>query len=400
MLIFLSIGGIVFFSVEKSWKWIFLILLSKVLAGLFQAFYFFQVYGGGDTLEIFEMANQIAGEGLGIWLNKGQKIIFSFGVEPIYSIGFSNHRTAFLAWLLGPFIWFTSGSFWLINIYLSIAITFIYLGVFRLLRKELQVPFSAFLLSFYLPSVLFWSSGIQKETLTLAAFFLLLLSTIYLVKQGPGFFWIFLGILSFFIIYYLRPFQAVALVIAGFVGFAGYFLLTESKIKKKWKITVLLGFSSLIVGLLLYHPVYGYQNLFDYMVQAHQAVAAKSDLIFPVRINPSLTGLEGLIISLKASWIGIFGLWPVLAPGISYFVLSFEGILILFLLGRTAIYFRSGKAISVNRSFLFSLIFYSLILAWGIVMSTPNFGSILRYRLAFVPLLIPVLYLLPNRNRL
>ncbi len=378
------------FFEEVGRRTFWLLLFSKILVSIFSTWYFFVFLEGGDAVWAVEFARQLGEYGFLNWLKKGIEIVFSGGFEPIEGAQLTNLRTAFFSWGLSPLVFITGGSPWLISLYCSLLNLFLFFLAFKLLRRKFAIPGLALGIAMFLPSILFWSSGIYKETFTSGLSVLLMV--VFLdswPRYSPG--RILLMTLILVLIYFLRPFQFMAFLMAILIGGLVFSVFGNSS--KEWgRILLPLMALAVVFGVMVYHPVYSPENIWAYLHDAHQRVADNTGYSFPISLEAAPGFLEAISSGLKAMWLTLFGIWPIWIPKISYFFFCLEGLLLVFLIFQTRN--RLFKLDSGELAFLIAMLSYCIFLAVGLGLSTPNFGTLARYKLAFVPLLYPYLIFL------
>ncbi len=332
---------------------------------------------------LFNLSIYLMQNGTGDWLNYGRTIFQSFGFEPIEIHGVSNFRSLAFSWLLAPLVKFSGNSILITSIHLSIVISYTIFYCFQKLRSFLGRGNIGLLILFGFPSFLLFTSGFFKESLSFALLLLLISQLPSIVNSTKS--WIgYMGFsLLLLILYYIRPFQAFSFLIALSIGL----LFVGIKLKR----SALLVPASLVMVfmvLMAFNPVLNPASFWEYLVQAHKSMAASSDYQFPIYLEKNTGLFSNIPQILKAGFIGISGFWfiPIFSPAQLILILE---LLLTLILGYS--FWRQGP-ISIkesnNRIILISTICYILILAIGITLATPNFGSLLRYRVAFYPLLL------------
>lgn len=389
LLLFIGVMYHAFFE-EVGKRMFWSLLFSKILISIFSTWYFYFFLEGGDPVWTVELAKQLGENGFLVWLKKGFEIVVSGGFEPIEGAPLSNLRTAFFSWGLSPLVFITGGSPWLISLICSLLNLFLFFLAFKLLRRRFAIPGLALGIAILLPSILFWSSGIYKETFTSGLFVLLialLLSS--WPRYSPHRILILTSILV--LIYFLRPFQFMAVLIAILIGGFVFSVFGNSS-KGLGRILLPITAFLVVFGIMVYHPVYSTENIWAYLYDAHQGVAGNTGYSFPISLGEEPGFFEAISSGLRAMWLTLFGVWPIWIPKISYFFFCLEGLLLLFLIFQTRN--KLGKLGSGELAFLIAIVSYCVFLAMGLGLSTPNFGTLARYKLAFVPLLYPYLIFL------
>lgn len=137
----------------------------KLICGLLLGQLFFVHYQEGDTIRYYEQASELAKLDIAPFLlTITEGTVASQPVRAIYFVR-----------LLAVIKWLTHADYWILSVYLSL---FSFLGCIYLSHKlsqwknELAAP--ACLAFLYYPSTVFWSSGLLKESLAFGALTFLL----------------------------------------------------------------------------------------------------------------------------------------------------------------------------------------------------------------------------------
>ncbi len=395
-LIVLFLIGVYSFSYLFGIKWALMIFSMKVVIGLAQTWFYLHYLGSGDLGTTIELSSEFQENGIWGWLNIGKSLLLSLGVHPTET-GFDfNQRTAFFSWLLAPIFWLSGGNPWIVSIWSSLIFCLLVFWSFSILRKVYSIPKTTFWIVFFLPSSLFLASGIQKETFTTGLVLIIIASAIIISVKGRKSYG-FLAIVLTVVLYYLRPFLVPPLLIALFFGLL-FFGLGEKE--KQWKT---ISWSLVLMGIVLIflwiHPVYAVSNFWDYLLSTHQSISSRNTYVFPVRLSDGMPMMELIWNSIKAIWIAITGLWLGPASSPSFWVMMTEGLLFLSLI---LISLRRGTLGAKAReewALLVSIATFSFLLAAGLGLSSPNYGTLLRYRLAFFLPLMGVLSYFSFRSK-
>jgi len=182
--------GIIYFwanSVERNnmvtepiYKFFKMGLFCKIYAGLAFALIYLYYYGGGDTINYYYGGKAVANL---IFKNPSDYISVMTGELSYsnfslfdYSTGWPPHymwrdsKSMFVIRFITPFLFLTSNSFLATTILLA---ALSYTGIWRLFRvfaQRYRPASNELALAFlFVPSVVFWGSGIMKDTLTLSA---------------------------------------------------------------------------------------------------------------------------------------------------------------------------------------------------------------------------------------
>lgn len=275
---------------------------------------------------------------------------------------------------------FTRGSYGL-NLVVFLALS--WLGSYWLFRLFMELSASkitSYIAAFLLPSTVFWSSGVLKEALL---FFALggFLYSLFQLYQRLRLDFLFLGILSLFLLSFLKIYILIALlplvVITWIWARTGSWLMLYS---------VAIGFLGLLaLSQLLFFPEWSMLSTlqgkqFDFIQMAHAVNAGSIVPIIPM--DGRLTTVLALI---------PLGIWNVLVyPDLSMLkngqsILAFiENILILLIL--LGAMFRL-KGISWKLDWRFPMLVFSLAVLSLVGMTAPVVGAMVRYKAPVLPFL-------------
>ena len=137
---------------------------AKILAGAAVGYIHWRYYPESDVLTFYSRAKELAQ--LGLTNFAGYLNYMFLHSEGVHS---GEARTLFFAKLLSVVALLTGSSFWLMTLWLSIISFYCSWYLFRtLMAINTQWKGPAALAFLFFPSVLFWTSGLLKETLAIA----------------------------------------------------------------------------------------------------------------------------------------------------------------------------------------------------------------------------------------
>jgi hypothetical protein len=314
-------------------------------------------------------------------------------------------RSLFLVKIMSVFSWMGGNSYWVSAAWFSFISFLASWYLFLVVTAQFKDSWFAASVSFlFFPSIAFWGSGLVKETIALAGiYFISGLFLKFIFNQKTGWFEWLLALFSFWVTWNLKYYWA-ALFGVVLVTYLLVFLISKrSLIIQKHKIIAwMIVFVSLCGGASLLHPNFYMSRFLEVLVTNHQDFVRISDddgLIHFYHLHASW----GSII-INAPWALISGLlrpfvWE--ASGLMAILASLENLVITILLISSLI--RITK-IDRHRLLLFSTCMYIILLCIFLALSTPNLGTLSRYRVGFLPFLIfiisyrnPLLTYLTNR---
>ena len=379
------------------WPGLVLKLLGGISVGLVYSYY----YTVGDTFGFFTDAQRVAGL---IEDNSGDYFSFLlFGNETypiVQHLTNVQERSLFLVKILSVILFFAFNSYWISSIYLSI-ISFLgswYLFTKINLNYKMVVVSSAISL-LALPSFIFWSSGVVKESLASAA--IMFLAGVFLLlikKQKPkNWEWI-ICLISVLILWNLKYYWAALFIPAALTSLIviRYVRVFFSTDLKSWELLIWMAVFSCLVGIAsTIHPNFYLNRLLTVIVENHNAYA----MVSGDRPSIHFSDLEPTWISIlvNSPWALISGLFrPFVFEASTPFqiVIGVENLVLLLLIIYNLRYV-SHFWNSHDRLLIFGTLIYILLLAIFLALSTPNFGTLSRYRVGFLPFLFFLLLCYP-----
>jgi len=372
-------------------------LLFKLAAGISLGLIYKYYYHFGDTYAFQQGASILTDIAYGnpiqylkiVLLNdipKGASEIFALERQP---------RVFFMTKLLSMAGIITYKNYWLSGLYFSY---FSYLGMYYLANtlatycpSKKHIAAISFLL---FPSVVFWSAGVSKESIVMGSLcfivgfsipFLTVSKKIWLPKilLIALFFWLLLK-LKYYYVGALIPVMAASFITAALrFKFKG--------IEKNY--FTHLGTWLVVFFLLLYlatniHPNLSTKNFFNRVVETHNLIYEKSnpeDLIAYNKLEPNVKSFVTNIP--KALFSGLYRPTILDAKSKFQYWVAFENLILLLLtIGALTRLFRITKY--PNKILMFSTVVYIFILASFMALSSPNFGTLVRYKIGFLPFFI------------
>jgi hypothetical protein len=388
-------------------------LLVRIFGAMALGLVYFFYYNGGDTTNYHQTASAFANllfdnqEDFWIgWLGNGKDYHFSFSEQTGYPVYHPrDHHSFFVVRLLIPIVMLSFHSYFACAILVAIVT---YGGLWKLYQTflyefpELKKEFAIACL--YVPSCVFWGSGLMKDSFTLSAvgWFTYSFYFFFIKKQFSIKFIIYMFIASF-IILSIKPYIFFALL-PGVI-----FWLSNNQIKKiNHKITRSL-VAPFFIGAAIFAGYFALNQMGDslglYKVDSvlDRAVIVQKDMkaeyyagkTFDIGdFDASITGV--LSKAPVAIFSGIFrpGIWDV--RNVVMLVSSLENtyllLLTIFLLIKLK-FFGFFKMIRQNPILLFAMLF-SLFFAFSVGLTVANFGSLVRLRIPELPFFVAGLFMM------
>lgn len=405
-LFYIAVGAFIIylyksFFKDKDLDYVMPGYFMKIIGGLvFALIYVFYYRGQGDTIEYFHGSCQLADF---FWDDPGfyWKLISS-NCETAQKLLQQRHE--FIRFSLSEEEWFmlkivSPLSVMGLKSYLGVTyfMSFIsFLGSYKMYQlmvdiTEKKYKFAIFVINFLVPSVLFWGSGLLKDTITLSSFsFVVFFSYKILIKREPKPIYIVLIILFAFIIFNLKAYILICFLtwvlltvylgfmkgstnpiikflvlpyLIVFIGGIGYFgiqfLLASSEDYKQDEIY------KKIEGFQSYHTTLGGSSYSLGETEFTEVGLLKK---FPAAVNVSL-----------------FRPYPWEAKTALVLINSLESMFLL--LYTIMVFFRHKWSYFKNlrgNPFLIGAMFYCLIFSFFIGITSYNFGALSRFKIPII----------------
>lgn len=378
-------------------------VVCSVLFGLLYKYY----YQNGDTFIIFSDASSIA-KILPQNPKKYLEMLFLgdfSGIDSSYLYFFGQSTTLLMSRILSVFCLLCDSNYWLVGIYLAV---FSYIPVYRLANRLANIfpnaQLAAVIAFLGVPSVVFWSSGVCKETILLP--FICLLGDIFLryvypntqklkdnkILKSP-----YLTILKdilfslfcFLIIWKLKYYYAGVLLICMFAFLLNMYLERVFLKKIYEKYPFLSYFMVVFLMLIIVFPAgFLHWNLQPYYFL--KAIEQNHDQIYNIKPQDAIQFNH-----LKGNWSSLLentplamfsGLFRIFLWESKTFFQGLAGAENLVILGLFVVslvrWWQNGRYFS---TLIFVILIYIVVLATMLALSSPNFGTLSRYKVGFVP---------------
>lgn len=363
-------------------------LVVKLAAGISLGL-IYKYHYEGDTFVYFEDATRMARLAL---TDPGAYVHFllSSNNVPVDLLTAGHPRATFFVKLASVACMISGGNYWVCASWLSLLS---FLACWRFARQitaRFHNAEGATVFSFLLfPSVVFWSSGLIKESLATAAIFIMctLILQIWFRERPTIALWL-LGAVSTYLLWNLKYYEAGVFFPVAAAGLAARHTIGRGGFG--WQLAAFSAFLVfLVVGIVQLHPNFGLVQLPQVIASNYQAFARISnpgDMIIYHDLAPTWSSL--IAHAPKAAFSGL--LRPFLWESGNFFQLmsSVEG-LVTFLLILSALWWRvKSRAMPEYPLLLAAVLVYAIELDVFITLSTPNFGTLVRYRIAYMPFVL------------
>ncbi len=373
-------------------------LVYKVLAGWLLGFIYFFYYRQGDTLHYFADASQLAD------IAYQQPVVYlrtllGLDVPPATLKFIGQPRALYFVKLVSLLNVVTLNNYWLSSAYLSIFSAASSWILANYLSKRFTHGRGPAVVAFLCyPSVVFWGSGLLKESVAVASLMLIvwialrmddenfdasrLVGTLLLLAGAAWLLWQ--------VKYYYAGVLLSTLVSTMVVCRASTGQVSGSNIV--WLIVgfVILGSSA---GLL--HPRLRVDNLVQSLIENHNTLVQMSEPENIIHFWSLADNYESLMLNLP--WALFSGLFRPLigdGQGALAWLAGIENTLLLLLsvraMLRGSVWNRPGTRPGARPRTLWiiAVVVYTVALASLLAIASPNFGSLMRYKVSFLPFLV------------
>jgi len=409
-------------------KYYFPAMWVKVLGAIAICFVYQFYYGSGDTIGFYE-ATKVFWAMLTHEPSSAIDLLFSTSLD-LPDAFYKYDKWNAINMVVEPQSFFLIKMASIIGIitfdtYLPISIIFAlisFTGIFALyktfvdaypsLSKELAIAI------LFVPSVVFWGSGLLKDTITLGSLGWLIFSFYQLFKKGEKIgFSIFMIILSAFLLIKIKAYIFMSVLPAMLFWLVSIY---RSRIRLRF-IRVLAGPIIIIIALgLNYSFISQFGESFGRFSPENLIGTAQGFQSWHTYVS-DVTGGSGyslgeyeqttkgaLIVFPKAVAVTLFRPFPWEVKNAVMLFSSIESTLILlfsiYVLLKLGV-FRPFRILRIiyNNPDVFFCIFYSIFFAFAVGFSSYNFGALVRYKIPCIPLyltgLIIILHIAKNENK-
>lgn len=366
-------------------------LVCKLIGGISLGLVYRYYYQAGDTFLFFHDGKMLTEWGKENFEAYCRFLWQSDDRFPIWN-SLSGHepRSLFFSKIVSLVNFITNENYWISSCYFSFASFLSAMILARtLIRFYPAAGIAAVLSCLFIPSVVFWSAGMVKECVAMMS--LCFLASVFLrVMKDDDFYSMdvlrtifFLWILWNTKYYYAALFLIVSTTSILVKIIAGRY--RHVALYKQLIVWMVVFFAPFSIAAWL-RPNFRYENFFHVVVennQVYNTLSIHNDVIHYQALQPTITSL--LVNAPWALFSGLFRPFPWEAQTIFQLLVSVENILLLILL------IMSVKSIArcktIDCLIIWSAAVYIVLLCTFLALSAPNFGTLSRYRVCFLPFL-------------
>ena len=366
----------------------------KLAAGAALGWIYTYYYRGGDTWEYFQDGVALAGTARTDFFTY---LRFLWGGDESFDIWsqlqYQQPRALFLGKVASLFCLLTHDQYWAIAWYFSMISFWSAWHLTTLVSRHWPTARAAAVLALlYWPTVVLWTSGLIKESLAMAALYFLVATSLQVwLRQRLSVLTMGLTVLALWILWSLKYYYlAVFLPVVCAALIMRWFLLP--RMSSAGVVVKLLVWAALFIAPVLVlsqlHPNFYPERFLTVITEnykAFQLLSATNDIAH----FPTLKPTAGSVLrhSPVALLTGLFRPWVWEAHTFFQVAVAIENMFLAVLIFMSLRRLRTLPA-SPHRLLVLSIVVYTVLLCVFLTLSTPNFGTLSRYRVGFLPFLI------------
>lgn len=392
--VLIAISFIVFKKEEGVFRKIYWpALLVKVISGIAVGLIYTYYYTVGDTFTYFSQGVALADLAR---INLTHYTSFLWDSQLPSDVWLSAQsqepRTLFLGKWISLFCLLTQDNYWIIATYFSlISFWCAWYLVKTISWYDEQLTLPAVIAFCFLPSAFFWTSGIIKESLAVAALFFLSAVFLKLYKREKlsVFIWITTAVSLWCLwnlkYYYMAVFLPVALT-ALVMKLLVLPRLNTTNVYLKVAIWFFVFMLPLYIASLI-HPNFYPERFLNVIVSNYNAytiLSKQENMIYYVNLTTDVFSI--IQHAPKAAMSACFRPFVWEAHTVLQWFSAIENLIILL----STLYALRNWRVAVNSSerlLIFSIVIYVVLLSVFLALSTPNLGTLMRYRVGFISFL-------------
>ncbi|MBS1544125.1 MAG: hypothetical protein JST14_10860 [Bacteroidetes bacterium] len=366
-------------------------LLAKVVGASAVRWLYFNHYRSGDTIGYWMDARTIAEhwlidplETLGFYWNEE-----SIASEWVQSLIYHTDRSVYFTKFAALVALISSGNYWLMGLLLA---TLSFAGTWYLFKsvKEYfpQALFPASLALLFWPSVVVWSSGVIKESVAFTALFFVTGLLLRILKGNPVSYgeWI-LAALCIWSGWSLKYYWfAIWIPVAATTIFIAWITSLKPAYGRYYLVLWPVAFSLMLLAVTSFHPNFHLSRIVAVIYENNQAFVRISEHYIQYQnLQPSVWSmLKNAPLALISS---LYRPIPGETYNFMYVLASLENFVLMILTLWMLPFLRHLKPAHWGQVTMPALV-YIVLEAVLLGLSTPNLGTLSRYRIGFMPFFV------------
>ncbi len=366
------------------WPALSIKLASGILVGLLYQYY----YSTGDTWTFFSDGVKVINA-----LVENPKYFFDFfWNDDVSAMGLTlendRPRSLYIIKWVAVFNLLDGNNYWITSLYFSFISFFSSWLLYKTLAHHFpDLKIEAAISVLFIPSIVFWGSGIIKESLAIAALNAVTSCFIsWYFTRSLSIFSIVVGLFSFWVLWNLKYYWTAVWLAVVFPSILIQLLTPRvSWVSRnpKWSWGLFLFVA--LAGISIIHPNFYFDRILTVIIDNHNAylkISNPDDIIHFYDLHPTLFSM--LLNSPWALFSGMFRPFVTEAGTLLQLTAALENLILVVLFGMFLLRLRDLRQWNVLHLALVSYIFILCVL---LALSTPNFGSLSRFKIGLTPFL-------------
>lgn len=365
--------------------WLFRMLMSVAL-GLIYTYY----YNANDTWHFFEDATKLSAVARTNFVAYLQ-VLFTNQPDPeiIQTLFYAQERSLFLVKCISFFALISRDNYWTCAIYMATLAFGASWFFFKTICTYYQHAKLAAAISFlFFPSIVFWSSGLVKETLALAGILIISAVFIRFINEDKiTVLHVILSVVAGWVAWNLKYYWT-ALFLVSILTTLIVFLVGRRMVllKAYWPLVWGLVFAVIGIAATRLHPNFYMERLLEVIISNHEAfvkISKPENLIQFYNLQPTWWSI--IMNAPLAIVSGLFRPWLGEANGLTSIMAALEN-LVLAVLCISACFRKTWK--TTDGLVITAVGVYVLMECVLMAISSPNLGTLSRYRVGFLPFFV------------
>lgn len=388
---------------NPSYKYYLWGIWMKVIGGIAVCLIYVLYYGFGDTMNYYNdcvvMVNMFFKSPSSLWqilTSSNPEVWYDFDDTTGYMIYLGDHHAVVVDKICWILCLITFKSF----IGMTILLAWIsYSAIWRLYQvfvrefPKLSKEFAIALL--FIPSVIFWGSGLLKDTITFASVCLFASSFSILMTRRENIIKnIFLLIISSLLLIWIKPYIFFALLPGSILWYGGIQVFRVNNRLVKSLSTPFLITISLLSGYMMLNLMSGFLGEYSLEKVLDKAVLTQNDLksdyyqgsSFDIgNFDATVTGILSKMPSAINAALFRPYIWE--TYNLTMLMSGIENLLLLVFTIYLTIKLRVYNLFRLmfRHRILFFTVYFSIFFAFSVGVTTSNFGSLVRYKIPAIP---------------
>lgn len=374
-------------------------LIIKLCAGLGFGLVYHYYYQQGDTFQYLHDAGIFANH----FVNRPDQILQSLLMPEslpaiMEQVTYTDEpRALFFARIVSVFYLIAGGNYWIITLYLAFISFLGTYGFVNELRRQYPAVEKPAIMAFYFtPTLVFWSSGLLKESIAMGALFVMFAQFLKIVRTRqisviwP---WVWM-LLSGWLLWELKYFYA-AVAFPAMISIFFYRIINRYRNLSPYYLLLLL-----IIGM-------GFVSVLHYNLSLQRVLDVVYQNYLLGQENPGSKVLSyyhfdgsflGFFINLPLAFInGLFRPTVFEFSNLFQFYVGVENTLVAVLLLLSL--WRSGLKNALKDEMVLGCLFYIFVLEIMLAFSTPNLGTLSRYKIGYWPFFVFLILILNKKKK-